>query len=81
MSEKPHCFGGCGGWKILTAWELFFRKIKKFNEISRSSNVEILEINFSHKGSYSQAVQSMQKALKMLRTSNGCTIEAGRCIQ
>jgi hypothetical protein len=58
-----------------------FRKIKKFNEISRSSNVEILEINFSHKGSYRQAVQLMEKALKMLRTSDGCTIGAGRCIQ
>jgi len=43
--------------------------------------VEILEINFSHKGSYWQAVQLMEKALKMLRTSDGCTIEAGRCIQ
>ena len=55
--------------------------IKKFNEISRSSKVEILEINFSHKGSYWQAVQLMEKALKMLRTSDGCTIGAGRCIQ
>ena len=55
--------------------------IKKFNEISRTSKVEILEINFSHKGSYRQAVQLMEKALKMLRTSDGCTIGAGRCIQ
>jgi hypothetical protein len=81
MSEKPHCFGGCGGWKILKDWELPVRRIKKFNEISRSSNVEILEINFSYKGSYRQAVQSMRKALKMLGTSDGCTIGAGRCIQ
>jgi hypothetical protein len=57
------------------------RRIKKFNEISRSSNVEILEINFSHLGSNMQAVQSMQKALKMLGTGNGCTIGTGRCIQ
>ena len=55
--------------------------IKKFNEISRTSKVEILEINFSHKGSYWQAVQLMEKALKMLRTSDSCTIGAGRCIQ
>jgi hypothetical protein len=57
------------------------RRIKKFNEISRTSNVEILEINFSHMGSNRQAVQSMQKALKMQRDSRGCTIGAGRCIQ
>lgn len=81
MSEKPHCFNGCNGWKMLKGWELPARRIKKFNEISRSSNVEILEINFSHKGSYRQAVQLMQKALKMLRTSDDCTIKAGRCIQ
>jgi hypothetical protein len=32
-----------------------YGRIKKFNEISRTSNVEILEINFSHMGSYKQA--------------------------
>jgi hypothetical protein len=81
MSEKPHCFDGCRGWKILTGLELLLGRIKKFNEISRSFESEILEINFSHKGSYRQAVQLMEKALKMLRTSDGCTIGAGRCIQ
>jgi hypothetical protein len=65
----------------LKGWELLVRRIKKFNEISRTSNVEILEINFSHMGSNRQAVQLMQKVLKMLRGSHGCTIGAGRCIQ
>ena len=52
MSEKPHCFHGRNGWKILIGLELLSGRIKKFNEISRTSNVEILEINFSHMGSY-----------------------------
>ena len=52
MSERPHCFGGCNRWKMLKGRELLVRRIKKFNEISRTSNVEILEINFSHMGSY-----------------------------
>jgi hypothetical protein len=81
MSEKPHCFRGCNRWKMLTSWELPLGRIKKFNEISRSFRLEILEINFSHMGSNKQAVHAMQKALKMLRNRQGCTIEAGRCIQ
>lgn len=55
MSEKPHCFHGGKRWKILTGLELLLGRIKKFNEISRSFEPEILEINFSHKGSYKQA--------------------------
>ena len=66
---------------MLKGRELLVGRIKKFNEISRTSNVEILEINFGHMGSNIQAVQLMQKALKMLRTSDGCTIGTGRCIQ
>lgn len=66
---------------MLKEWELLVRRIKKFNEISRTSSVEILEINFSHMGSYKQAGQAHGKALKMLRSSEGCTIGAGRCIQ
>ncbi len=66
---------------MLKDWELLVRRIKKFNEISRTSNVEILEINFSHMGSYRQTGQAHGKALKMLRSSEGCTIGAGRCIQ
>ena len=57
------------------------RRIKKFNEISRSFNMEILEINFSHMGSYKQAWSAHRKALKMLRNMDDCTIGAGRCIQ
>jgi hypothetical protein len=37
------------------------RRIKKFNEISRTSNVQILEINFSHMGLYRQAWSSAWK--------------------
>ena len=66
---------------MLKGWELLLGRIKKFNEISRSFRLEILEINFSHTGSNKQAVHAMQKALKMLRNTEGCTIEAGRCIQ
>ena len=65
----------------MKGWELPVRRIKKFNEISRSSNVEILEINFSHKGSYRQGSQTLQKALKMLGNMDDCTMKAGRCIQ
>ena len=81
MSEKSHCFGGRKGVEDVEGTGVAGRRIKKFNEISRTSNVEILEINFSHLGSNIQAAQSMQKALKMLRTSNDCTIGTGRCIQ
>ena len=81
MSKKPHCFPGSKRWKILKGLELLLGKIKKFNEISRSFRPEILEINFSHTGSNKQAVHAMQKALKMLGNRQGCTIEAGRCIQ
>jgi len=81
MSERPHCFAGKNGWKILKGLELLLGRIKKFNEISRSFGPEILEINFSHMGSNKQAVQAVRKALKMLRYSEGCTIGAGRCIK
>ena len=81
MSKKPHCFVGRNGWKILKGLELLLERIKKFNEISRSFRPEILEINFSHTGSNKQAVHAMQKALKMLGNRQGCTIEAGLCIQ
>ncbi len=81
MSKKPHCFHGRNGWKMLKGLELLLGRIKKFNEISRSFEPEILEINFSHTGSKEQAVHAMQKALKMLGNRQGCTIEAGRCIQ
>ena len=81
MSKKPHCFVGRNGWKILKGLELLLGRIKKFNEISRSFRPEILEINFSHTGSNKQAVHAMQKALKMLGNRQGCTIEAGLCIQ
>ena len=66
---------------MLKDWELLVRRIKKFNEISRTSNVEILEINFSHMGLYKQAWSAQGKALKMLRSTEDCTIEAGPCIQ
>ena len=81
MSEKPHCIVGHNGWKILKGLELLLGRIKKFNEISRSFKPEILEINFSHMGSIEQVFHAMQKALKMLGNRQGCTIEAGRCIQ
>ena len=81
MSEKPHCFHGHHKRKMLKGLELLLERIKKFNEISRSFVRQILEINFSHTGSNKQAVQRRQKALKMLGNSQGCTIEAGRCIQ
>ncbi|MBZ5489371.1 MAG: hypothetical protein LAO76_00385 [Acidobacteriia bacterium] len=81
MSKKPHCFVGRNGWKMLKGLELLLGRIKKFNEISRSFEPEILEINFSHMGSNEQAVHAMQKAVKMLGNRQGCTIEAGRCIQ
>ena len=81
MSEKSHCFGGRKRVEDVEETGVAGRRIKKFNEISRTSNVEILEINFSHLGSNIQAVHLMQKALKMLGNSNGCTIGTGRCIQ
>jgi hypothetical protein len=81
MSEKPHCIVGRNGWKMLKGLELLLGRIKKFNEISRTFGLEILEINFSHTGSNQQAVHAMQKAVKMQRNRQGCTIEAGRCIQ
>jgi hypothetical protein len=81
MSEKPHCFHGRNRWKILIGLELLLGRIKKFNEISRTFEPEILEINFSHMGSNKQAAHAMQKALKMLGNSKGCTIGTGRCIQ
>jgi hypothetical protein len=81
MSEKPHCFVGLNGWKILKGLELLLGRIKKFNEISRSFRPEILEINFSHTGLYKQAWSAQGKALKMLRSTEDCTIEAGPCIQ
>ena len=81
MSKKPHCFAGRNRWKMLKCLELLLGRIKKFNEISRSFKPEILEINFSHMGSIKQAFHAMQKALKMLGNRQGCTIEAGRCIQ
>jgi len=65
----------------LKGLELLLEKIKKFNEISRSFKPEILEINFSHTGSNEQAVHALRKALKMQRNRDGCTIEAGGCIQ
>jgi hypothetical protein len=55
--------------------------IRKFNEISRTFYVEISEINFSHMGSNKQGVRATGKALKMQGNMDGCTIEAGRCIQ
>jgi hypothetical protein len=81
MSKKPHCFVGRNGWKILKGLELLLGRIKKFNEISRSFGREILEINFSHMGLYKQAWSAQGKALKMLRSTKDCTIEAGPCIQ
>jgi hypothetical protein len=81
MSKKPHCFAGKNGWKILKGLELLLGRIKKFNEISRSFRPEILEINFSHTGLYKQAWSAQGKALKMLRSTEDCTIEAGPCIQ
>jgi predicted nuclease of restriction endonuclease-like RecB superfamily len=81
MSKKPHCFRGHDKRKMLKGLELLLERIKKFNEISRSFRPEILEINFSHAGCNRQTVYEMQKALKMLGNRQGCTIEAGRCIQ
>lgn len=81
MSERPHCFVGRNGRKMLKSWELLLERIKKFNEISRSFKLEILEINFSHMGLYKQAWSAQGKAVKMLGNTQGCTIEAGRCIQ
>jgi hypothetical protein len=81
MSEIPHCFRGRDKRKMLKGLELLLERIKKFNEISRSFRLEILEINFSHTGSNRQVVHARQKALKMLGNRRGCTIEAGRCIQ
>jgi hypothetical protein len=81
MSKKPHCFHGRKRWKILKGLELLLERIKKFNEISRSFRPEILEINFGYTGSNRQVVRAVQKALKMLGNRQGCTIEAGRCIQ
>jgi hypothetical protein len=65
----------------LKGLELLLGRIKKFNEISRSFRPEILEINFSHTGLYKQAWSAQGKALKMLRSTEDCTIEAGPCIQ
>ena len=81
MSERPHCFDGSNRRKMLKGWELLVRRIKKFNEISRTFEVEILEINFSHMGSNKQALHVTRKALKMLGNMDDCTIKAGRCIQ
>ncbi len=81
MSERPHCFVGLNGWKMLKGLELLLGRIKKFNEISRTFEPEILEINFSHMGSNTQVVQGLRKALKMQRNREVCTIEAGGCIQ
>jgi hypothetical protein len=55
MSEKPHCFHRHDKRKMLKGLELLLERIKKFNEISRCFELEILEINFSHMGSYRQA--------------------------
>jgi hypothetical protein len=66
---------------MLIGLELLLGRIKKFNEISRSFEPQILEINFGHMGSNKQAVHAVQKALKMLGNRQGCTIEAGRCIK
>jgi hypothetical protein len=66
---------------MLKGREFPLRRIKKFNEISRTSSVEILEIKSSRMGSNIHAVQVATKALKMLRMSDGCTIGTGRCIQ
>ena len=66
---------------MLKGRELLVGRIKKFNEISRTSNVEILEINFGHMGSNKQGVRATGKALKMQENRDGCTIEASRCIQ
>lgn len=63
------------------AWGRMLQRIKKFNEISRSFAVQISEINFRHMGSNKQADGLMGKALKMQENMDGCTIEAGRCIQ
>jgi hypothetical protein len=81
MSEKPHCFIGHDKRKMLKGLELLLERIKKFNEISRYFAPNILEINFSHMGLYKQAWSAQGKALKMLGNTEGCTIEAGRCIQ
>ena len=51
MSEKPHCFRMGNRWKMLKEQEFWSGRIKKFNEISRSFEVEILEIIFRHTGS------------------------------
>ena len=81
MSERPHCFVGYDKRKMLKGLELLLRRIKKFNEISRTFVRQILEINFSHMGLYKQAWSAQGKAVKMLGNTQGCTIEAGRCIQ
>jgi len=51
MSEKPHCFRMGNRWKMLKKQEFWSGRIKKFNEISRSFKVEILEIIFRQMGS------------------------------
>ena len=51
MSEKPHCFRMGNRWKMLKEQEFWSRRIKKFNEISRSSEGEILEIISRQMGS------------------------------
>lgn len=63
------------------AWGRMIKRIKKFNEISRSFAVQISEINFRHMGSNKQADALMEKALKMQGNMVGCTIGADRCIQ
>lgn len=81
MSERPHCFHGRAGWKMLKDWELLARSIKKFNEISRTSSMEILEINFSHMGSYWQGSSVDAKGTENAGNMDDCTMKAGRCIQ
>jgi hypothetical protein len=46
---------------MLKGLELLLERIKKFNEISRCFELEILEINFSHMGSYRQAWSAQGK--------------------
>ena len=80
MSEKPHCFHMGNRWKMLKEQEFWSRRIKKFNEISRSFEGEILEIIFRQTGSNNHD-GTARKALKMQGIIDDCTIEAGRCIQ
>lgn len=61
MSENPHCFHRHDKRKMLKGLELLLERIKKFNEISRCFELEILEINFSHMGSYRQAGSAQGK--------------------